>query len=42
MMRLTLLTQYYLHAQGVDVNRGIENIYVGAQESSIIGVAFHA
>lgn len=31
-----IMPQYYLHAQGVDVTRDIENIYVGSQESSIM------
>lgn len=34
----TMMTQYYLHTHGVDVNRDIENRYVGSQESSIINV----
>lgn len=34
----TMLPQYYLHTHGVDVNRDIENRYVGSQESSIINV----
>lgn len=31
-----IMPQYYLHAQGINVNRDIENIYVGSQESSIM------
>ncbi|MDP1524374.1 MAG: phosphate/phosphite/phosphonate ABC transporter substrate-binding protein [Rhodocyclaceae bacterium] len=31
-----IMPQYYLHAQGVNVTRDIENIYVGSQESSIM------
>lgn len=34
----TMMPQYYLHTHGIDVNRDIENIYVGSQESSIINV----
>jgi phosphonate transport system substrate-binding protein len=34
----TLMTQYYLHTHGIDVNHDIENRYVGSQESSIINV----
>jgi len=34
----TMMTQYYLHTHGVDINRDIENRYVGSQESSIINV----
>jgi phosphonate transport system substrate-binding protein len=34
----TMLTQYYLHTHGVDVNFDIENHYVGSQESSILNV----
>ncbi|MFZ2163282.1 MAG: phosphate/phosphite/phosphonate ABC transporter substrate-binding protein [Sideroxyarcus sp.] len=33
-----MLPQYYLHTHGLDVNRDIENIYVGSQESSIMNV----
>jgi phosphonate transport system substrate-binding protein len=36
----TLMPQYYLHTHGIDVNRDIENRYVGSQESSILNV-FH-
>lgn len=31
-----IMTQYYLHTQGINVNRDIHNIYVGAHESSIL------
>lgn len=31
-----LLQQYFLHQNGIDVNRDIENRYVGSQESSIM------
>ena len=34
----TMMTQYYLHTHGIDVNRDIENLYVGSQESSIMNV----
>jgi phosphonate transport system substrate-binding protein len=34
----TLMPQYYLHTHGIDVNRDIENLYVGSQESSIMNV----
>jgi phosphonate transport system substrate-binding protein len=34
----TLMPQYYLHTHGLDVNRDIENKYVGSQESSILNV----
>jgi phosphonate transport system substrate-binding protein len=31
-----IMPQYYLHTHGIDVNRDIENRYVGSQESSIM------
>jgi phosphonate transport system substrate-binding protein len=31
-----IMPQYFLHQHGVDINRDIENIYVGSQESSIM------
>lgn len=34
----TMLPQYYLHTHGLDVNRDIDNRYVGSQESSILNV----
>lgn len=34
----TLMPQQYLHAHGLDVNRDIENRYVGSQESAIMNV----
>jgi phosphonate transport system substrate-binding protein len=34
----TMMPQYYLHTHGLDVNRDIENLYVGSQESSILNV----
>lgn len=30
------MPQYYLHSHGINVNRDIENRYVGSQESSIM------
>jgi phosphonate transport system substrate-binding protein len=37
-MAATIMPQYYLQTHGIDVNRDIENIYVGSQESSIMNV----
>lgn len=34
----TMMPQYYLQTHGLDVNRDIENVYVGSQESSILNV----
>ncbi|OIR17417.1 ABC transporter, phosphonate, periplasmic substrate-binding protein [mine drainage metagenome] len=34
----TIMVQYYLHTHGVNVNKDIENLYVGSQESSIMNV----
>jgi phosphonate transport system substrate-binding protein len=34
----TMMSQYYLHTHGLDVNKDIENLYVGSQESSIMNV----
>lgn len=34
----TMMPQYYLHTHGIDVNRDIENLYVGSQESAIMNV----
>jgi phosphonate transport system substrate-binding protein len=31
-----IMPQYYLHKNGLDINKDIENIYVGSQESSIM------
>jgi phosphonate transport system substrate-binding protein len=31
-----ILPQYFLHSRGIDVNRDIDNRYVGSQESSIM------
>lgn len=34
----TLLPQHYLHTHGLDINRDIDNLYVGSQESAIVNV----
>jgi phosphonate transport system substrate-binding protein len=34
----TMMPQYFLQTHGIDVNRDIENRYVGSQESAIINV----
>lgn len=34
----TMMPQYFLHTHGLDVNKDIENRYVGSQESSILSV----
>lgn len=34
----TMMPQYYLQTHGLDVERDIENLYVGSQESSIMNV----
>jgi len=34
----TVMAQYYLHKNGINVNRDIDNRYVGSQESSIMHV----
>ncbi|BCK87661.1 putative phosphite transport system-binding protein PtxB [Sideroxyarcus emersonii] len=34
----TIMVQYYLHTHGINVNKDIENLYVGSQESSIMNV----
>ena len=34
----TMLPQWFLHANGLNVTRDIENLYVGSQESSIMNV----
>lgn len=34
----TMLPQHYLQTHGIDINRDIENLYVGSQESSIMNV----
>ena len=31
-----IMPQYFLHTNGLDINRDIDNIYVGSQESSIM------
>lgn len=33
-----IMPQYFLHTQGIDIKRDIQNIYVGSQESSIMNV----
>jgi len=33
-----MLPQYYLHTHGIDVNKDVENLYAGSQESSIMNV----
>jgi phosphonate transport system substrate-binding protein len=33
-----IMPQYFLHAHGINVNRDIQNAYVGSQESSILNV----
>jgi len=33
-----IMPQYFLHKQGINVNRDIQNAYVGSQESSIMNV----
>lgn len=37
-LRGTILPQYYLQTHGLDVNRDIENLYVGSHESAIMNV----
>ena len=34
----TMMPQYFLHSNGLDINRDIRNVYVGSQESSIRNV----
>lgn len=34
----TMMPQYFLHTHGLDINKDIENRYVGSQESSILNV----
>lgn len=34
----TLMPQYYLHTNGLDINKDVENRYVGSQESVIMNV----
>jgi phosphonate transport system substrate-binding protein len=34
----TLMPQFYLHTHGLDVNRDVQNLYVGSQESAIMNV----
>jgi phosphonate transport system substrate-binding protein len=33
------MPQYFLHSHGININRDIENSYVGSQESSIMNVS---
>ena len=33
-----IMPQYYLYTHGIDINRDIQNTYVGSQESSILNV----
>jgi phosphonate transport system substrate-binding protein len=33
-----IMPQYFLHTKGININRDINNIYVGSQESSIMNV----
>ncbi len=33
-----IMPQYFLHTQGLDVNKDIQNLYVGSQQSSIMNV----
>lgn len=33
-----IMPQYFLHTHGIDVNKDIQNVYVGSQESSIMNV----
>ena len=33
-----IMPQYFLHSQGIDINKEIQNVYVGSQESSIMNV----
>lgn len=33
-----IMTQYFLHKEGININKDIQNIYVGSQESSIMNV----
>lgn len=34
----TIMPQYFLYTNGIDINKDIQNIYVGSQESSIMNV----
>lgn len=34
----TIMPQYFLHTHGININRDIQNVYVGSQESSIMNV----
>jgi phosphonate transport system substrate-binding protein len=33
-----IMPQYFLHTRGIDINRDVQNAYVGSQESSIMNV----
>ena len=33
-----IMPQYYLHTHGIDINKDVQNSYVGSQESSIMNV----
>lgn len=33
-----IMPQYFLHTKGIDINKDIQNLYVGSQESSIMNV----
>ena len=33
-----IMPQYFLHTRGIDINKDIQNLYVGSQESSIMNV----
>lgn len=35
-----IMPQYFLHAHGININKDIENRYVGSQESSIMNVYY--
>jgi len=37
-MAAAIMPQYFLHSQGIDINKDIQNKYVGSQESSIMNV----
>ena len=39
-MAAAIMPQAYLHAHGINIERDIENVYVGSQESSIMNVFF--
>lgn len=37
-MAATMMTQWYLHEHGLNIQKDIQNLYVGSQESSIMNV----